>query len=287
MDFGEILRVIRRRWYVTAPGVVLTIAVALTSWLLVPTKYQSTSTLSLINSPRAVTAPGNGNPFLTFESSLTATADFLSRSLMSEDTARELKAMGVTEEYTAALADNAMGPFVTLTVTGTNKAHVLQSTIVLTEFATNKLQEMQEQSGAPENSMIKAATIIPPQPPESVLKKKIEIVAGATGLLLALTFVITFATENILRSRRRPVDRPDAPRARPEPVDDHTAEIALPRPRRRQPSPDSTIILPAQKVSIVKDDEDEPVREQPKIAAVYRSGSGGRRSAGVDVQTGG
>jgi len=44
------------------------------------------------------------------------------------------------------------------------------------------------------------------------------------------------------------------------------------------------MILPTQKVSIVKD-EDEPVREQPKIAAVYRSG--GRRSAGVDVQTGG
>jgi hypothetical protein len=205
---------------------------------------------------------------------------------MSEDTARELKALGVTEEYTAALADNAMGPFVTLTVTGTNKAHVLQSTIVLTDFATNKLREMQEQSGAPENSMIRAATIIPPQPPESVIKKKIEIVGGAAGLLLALTFIATFATENILRSRRRSPDRSDAPRAGLEPADDRTAEIALPRPRQRRPSPDSTIILPAQKVSIVKD-EDEPAREQPKISAVYRSGSGGRRSTGVDVPTGG
>jgi hypothetical protein len=240
----------------------------------------------LINSPRSVTAPGNGNPFLTFESSLTATADFLSRSLMSEDTARELKAMGVTEEYTAALADNAMGPFVTLTVTGTDKAHVLQSTIVLTEFATNKLRDMQEQSGAPENSMIKAATIIPPQPPESVLKKKIEIVAGATGLLLALTFVITFATENILRSRR-PAGGP-GPKSRGPGSSRPTTtrpEIALPRRGGGSPSSDSTMILPTQKVSIVKDDEDEPVREQPKISAVYRSG--GRRSAGVDVQTGG
>src|SRR6185295_8201839 len=67
-----------------------------------------------------------------------------------------------------------------------------------------------------------------------------------------------------------------APRAGAEPADDRTAEIALPRPRRRQPSSDSTMILPTQKVSIVKD-EDEPVREQPKIAAVYRSG--GRRAA--------
>ena len=67
---------------------------------------------------------------------------------------------------------------------------------------------------------------------------------------------------------------------------DHTAEIVLPRPRRT-PSADQTILLPAQKVSTEKADEDEPASDGPKIAAVYRSGQEGRRSAGVDVQTGG
>src|ERR1051325_9487107 len=107
MDFGEILRVVRKRWYITVPGTVLAVALTIVAYLVVPTQYESTATVSLINSPRPVTAPGAGNPFLTFESSLTATADFLARSLMSEDTARELKGMGVTEEYTAGLADNA------------------------------------------------------------------------------------------------------------------------------------------------------------------------------------
>src|SRR3954464_6142088 len=108
MDFGEILRLIRTRWYITAPGALLAILLIVSAYVLVPMKYQSLSTLALINSPRPLTAPGNGNPFLTFESSLTATADFLARSLSSEAAAKELKGMGVTEEYTAALADNAM-----------------------------------------------------------------------------------------------------------------------------------------------------------------------------------
>jgi hypothetical protein len=229
MDFGEIMRVIRKRWYVALPGAILTVALTLVAYLAVPMKYESLSTLALINSPRSVTAPGNGNPFLTFESSLTATADFLARSLTADETVDELKGMGVTEEYTAALADNAQGPFITLTVTGTDKVHVLESTKVLTEYAKRKLRTMQEQSGAPENSMIQAATIIPPQPPEPVLKKKVEVVAGAAGGAIAVSFLAVVLVESIARTRQRG-QRMAAldDRTRVQPQNEQTAEMFFP-----------------------------------------------------------
>jgi hypothetical protein len=236
MDFGEIMRVVRTRWYVTAPGALLAVLLTVLAYVLVPMKYESHSTIALINSPRPVTAPGNGNPFLTFESSLTATADFLGRSLTSEDSAKELKAMGVTEEYTAALADNAMGPFITLTVTGTDKAHVLASTTTLTDYAKKKLREIQEQSGAPENSIIQAATIIAPQPPEAVVKKKLEVVAAAGGGSLTLVFLAVLLVESVARTRERTERNIRAnsetqlvSRIRDTPQSDQTAELFFPR----------------------------------------------------------
>jgi hypothetical protein len=280
MDFGEILRVVRKRWYITVPGTLLAVVLTIVAYLVVPTQYQSMSTLSLINSVRPVTAPGNGNPFLTFESSLTATADFLARSLMSEDTARELKGMGVTEEYTAGLADNAMGPFVTLTVTGTVKGHVFRSTEVLTDYAKKKLRTMQEQSGAPETSMIHAATIIPPQPPEPVIKKKIEIVAGAAGGILVLTFVATFLMESFTRSRRRLVRLPDGTELKLNQEADLTAEIYIPRPRVNTPR---TPIVPVPPLvnGTRRGEAILPKVEEPKVSAVYRSSARSRRNADV------
>jgi hypothetical protein len=203
MDFGEILRIIRKRWYVMLPGLAVTAALTFAAYLVVPTKYQSNTSFSLINSPRPVTAQGYGNPFLTFESSLTATADFLARSLTATESVREVNALGVTEEYTAALSDNAMGPFITITVTGTDRAHVKRSTTVLAEYARAKLRQMQERSGAPESSMIQAVTIIEPQPPTSVIKTRVEVVAGTAGLMLALALVATFLTESVARARIR------------------------------------------------------------------------------------
>jgi capsular polysaccharide biosynthesis protein len=231
MDFGEILRIVRKRWYITLPGVILSIAVTITAFVVVPTSYESKVTLSLINSPRSVTAPGNGNPFLTFDSSLTATADFLARSLMTAEAVRELKGMGVTEEYTAALADNAQGPFITLTVTGTRPGHVQESAAVLADYATKKLRTLQEQSGAPENSMIRVAVIIPPQPADPVIKKKIEIVAGTAGLLFTMTFVITFVTESFLRSRQRSTRLPDGTRLNLGDAMEYSTGIHIARPR--------------------------------------------------------
>jgi len=286
MDFGEILRVVRKRWYITAPGTLLAVVLTIVAYLVVPTQYQSMSTLSLINSVRPVTAPGNGNPFLTFESSLTATADFLARSLMSEDTARELKGMGVTEEYTAGLADNAMGPFIALTVTGTDKGHVFRSTQTLTEYAKKKLRTMQEQSGAPESSMIHAATIIPPQPPQPVIKKKIEVVAAVAGGLLVLTFVITFLLESFTRSRRRLVRLPDGTELKLNQEADLTAEIYIPRPRvTARPAataPDAPTVPVAPLVNGSRRGEAVlPKVEEPKVSAVYRSSARSRRNADV------
>jgi capsular polysaccharide biosynthesis protein len=204
MDLGEILRVIRARWYVMAPISLVTIGLTIALAIVMPTTYQSQSTIALLNAkqPATATTVAQNNPFLIFDSSLTATADLLARSLTSDAAAKELKKLGVTEEYTAALADNAQGPFVTLTVTGTDKAHITAAGATLLSFAGRRLEEIQRDNGVPTANMISTATIIAPQPPEPQQKKKLQNVAGLLGGGIVLAFVATFLTESLARSRR-------------------------------------------------------------------------------------
>jgi len=172
VNLAQILRVVRARWYVVLPAALITIAASILTFVLTPVSYQSQSTICLLDTTIRTT-PGTTtgeNPFLSFSSSLIATADFLSRSLTSDATAQELTTQGVTEKYTATLATNAQGPFITLTLTGDDPAHVLQSTRTLTAYAGTKLREIQVLSGVPQSSMIKMAVIVPAQQPVPLLK---------------------------------------------------------------------------------------------------------------------
>jgi len=249
VNLAQILRVIRARWYVTLPAALLTLAATIGTFVVTPVTYQSQSTICLLDTstrlgPEATTQE---NPFLSFGSSLVATADFLARSLTSDASAQELAAKGVTEKYTAALATNAQGPFVTLTVTGGDSAHVLLSTRTLTDYADSKLLDIQRRSGVPQSNLIKMAVIVPPQDPQPQLKTKLELVILVAAVGSVLTFILTFMVENLAQARRRARairagrldDDPPSPPARPS---DETAVLMLPafddRPVRaaRQPN---------------------------------------------------
>ncbi|MFD0330507.1 hypothetical protein ACFQZC_25675 [Streptacidiphilus monticola] len=61
MDLAEIYRVLRRRWYVLVPGLVVAVGLAAAAWYVLPMKYQSNSTVELLNSQKATVA-FDGNP---------------------------------------------------------------------------------------------------------------------------------------------------------------------------------------------------------------------------------
>src|SRR3954453_14680934 len=83
MDLAEIVRVMRRRWYVLLPGLLLTAALVAGAYVAVPVTYQSQSTVMLLNSRKATVAY-DGNPFLSSQTTLTGMADSLARNLNSD-----------------------------------------------------------------------------------------------------------------------------------------------------------------------------------------------------------
>ncbi|MFC4018015.1 hypothetical protein ACFOW4_08645 [Micromonospora sp. GCM10011542] len=207
MDLGEILSVARARWYILLPMMVLAVGLGMAAFVLVPTSYQSTTTVSLLSSPAATDAatPGehNDNPFLNFNGSLVATADFLGRSLQSTDAQAELLRMGVTEDFEVGLAEGAQGPFLTFTVIGTDQAHLLASTATIARYAEAKLAKIQSENDVKERDMVRMTEIIPPQKPEPQLKDKLKLVIAAGGGTAAFALLLTFMVESLARSRQR------------------------------------------------------------------------------------
>ncbi|MFR0355629.1 chain length determinant protein [Streptomyces sediminimaris] len=199
MDLAEIFRVMRRRWYVLLPGLVLTAGLIAGVLTTVPVTYQSQSTVVLLNSQKATTAY-DGNPFLSTQTSLTGMADSLARNLNSDDSLRDLKARGARGTFDAKLADNAQGPLMWLTVTGTDKAAVLASDKILTSYAKDRLYQFQKEQKVASRAMIRMTTIVPPQNPVAQTKTRLEYTVMAGGLGLVLSLVAVFYVE----ARRRP-----------------------------------------------------------------------------------
>ncbi|MGW3649187.1 chain length determinant protein [Streptomyces sp. NPDC000878] len=213
MDLAEIFRVMRRRWYVLLPGLLLTGGLIAAVVVLVPVTYQSQSTVVLLNSEKATRAY-DGNPFLSTQTSLTGMADSLARNLNSDASVRELKSRGATGTFEAKLADNAQGPLMWLTVTGTDKAVVLASDRILTSYAKDRLEQFQEQQSVAPQAMIRLTTIVAPQPPVAQTKTRLQYMIMAGGLGLVLSLAAVFYVE--ARRRSHPPARPEEPA---EPVD--------------------------------------------------------------------
>ena len=237
MDLAEIFRVMRRRWYILLPGLLLTAGLTFAVTLVVPVTYQSQSTVILLNSQKATVAY-DGNPFLSTQTSLTGMADSLARNLNSDDSVRELKSRGATGTFEAKLADNAQGPLMWLTVTGTDQRAVLASDKILTAYANERLKQFQEDQSVAPKAMIRLTTIVAPQPPVAQTKTRLEYTIMTGGLGLVLTLVAVFYVE----ARRRSHPREDAaPVEAPEPTTESRAPS--PAPASEESATEQTIAL--------------------------------------------
>lgn len=230
MDLAEIWRVMRRRWYVLLPGLLITAALVAGVHLVVPVTYRSQSTVTLLNSQKATVAY-DGNPFLSTQASLTGMADGLARNLNSDASLADLKELGVTGTPEAKIADNALGPFVWLIVTGSDPDRVLESDRKLTAYAEKRLAEFQAKQNVAPDAMIRMATIVPPQEPVAETKTRLQYLVMAGGLGLVLSMVAAFYVEARKRSHKptpKPAPAPK-PEPGPEPLDEESTHGHRPR----------------------------------------------------------
>lgn len=228
MSLAEMARVLRRRWYVLLPLLILAGVLTAGVQKSIPKQYQSIGMVSLLASQQSIKGtsqlPGTNNPFLSYDSSLNDTADFLVRRVEAGPAAQQLAAAGVGA-YSVELAAS-QGPFIDLTTVGANPQSAKAAMTTLIAFTAQQLQALQQQQGVPAQNMITSAVIVPASAATAQNKKRIQDTLGAGAAGLALALLVTFALDSVGRAgrrrRRRPVaaGRPEAagPEADPRPA---------------------------------------------------------------------
>lgn len=214
MDFGKLLLIYRRRFILTTVLLTVTLAGASIALVHLPRTYQSESSVVLLAS-RSAARPTGRNPYLSFSSSLTLTADVVSQELMAPGIGLSLAAMGVPSTYTVALAPVNLvttGSVLLVTVTGHDQGTVERALPLVTSEISVVLSQLQAKV-SPRNR-IRAATIsFAPQAVLQVsqLARQIVILVAAS-LLLALGIPVIVDGRT---TRRRLRDAPLSPADKP------------------------------------------------------------------------
>jgi hypothetical protein len=218
MNLRQAIRIWRTRWILTSVLLILAMAGAAGAAAKLPRYYQSDSSVVLLASHAASVQDG-GNPFLSFSSSLTLTADAVSREVMAPAVAGQLAAQGFTSAYTVvlpALTTSTTGSVLQVTVTGTVPAGVQRTLQAVTAQIGTQLAQLQH--GIPAGSRVRAVTLsFTPEATLSISQTARPLVIVGL-LLLVICLVIPILVDSLV-TRRRLRDRPALPDSSPLPQD--------------------------------------------------------------------
>jgi hypothetical protein len=248
MDFWETMRVLRRRWYIAVPALLISAVLAFLTYASVPTRYESTGTM-------VFTSPSSGgrfsdntkpedvvrvNPLLAFDGSLTTTAQILTQVLGDPMTRIELSGAKSTSTYTANTGPVG-GPllFVTAEADSAEQAQTLVSKVL--ERASIELDARQRTLNAPEPTFITAQVLVKPTSAEAKIGGKVRFVGAAAVVLLLLTIAVTFGSDSVLGKMKR---REEEKEEEPAGSDDVENEDDLVDSQHRRETVDKAPLLP-------------------------------------------
>jgi hypothetical protein len=211
MDFWGAMRVLRRRWYIALPSVVLAIGLSLMVFLSISTRYQSSGTM-LLTTPAAggsfsqKTAPEDAvriNPLLAFDGSLSTTSQIIAQVLADPRTREVLGVKAGSPDSFTATGGGQNGPFLFVLGESDTPERAEQMVGVVLERARTELDERQRGLNAPESTFITSQVIVSPTKAEAQIGGKVRYGGAALVLLLLLTTATTFAADSVLENLKR------------------------------------------------------------------------------------
>jgi hypothetical protein len=199
MDIKETLRILLRRWYITGP--LLLLAVAGSAALAArPGPYQSVSQVVLLPSAQSSKLAG-GNPYLSFDDSVTLTADLLRRQLTAPPVVQSLGKNGYRSSYQVVDDPLTAGPVLDITVTGNSKSSVEHTLAGVTDQAGKQLLVMQGHVAPIDRITLKTVSYDPK--PSLVLSRKARTPLVALAIGLVLTVALPLTVDAAVADRRK------------------------------------------------------------------------------------
>jgi capsular polysaccharide biosynthesis protein len=217
MDFGTLIRILVRRWYVVLPTLLITFLVAYTQVSSVKPEYTATGSILILQPAVDPAAPApttaNQNPFAQLSAPLRTTAVVISGVLSDKAVHTQISQSGLSRDFTVTVDPDA--PVTTITATaGSPKVAVATVNGLMARFTT-ELQARQTASGVPPTQQLQTQTLSAPTGAEKDSSNRSRAMGAfaVLGVIAALCAALT--AENVAGRRRR---RPP-PTAAVEPID--------------------------------------------------------------------
>lgn len=210
------LRVWRRNWSVAIVGLLLTSGLVVAAVGLVPASYVATSQMVLL--PPAAQRNGGenvaANPYLNL-AGLHGMADIVARSMMDDETARNLRQAGVTK-YTVLYDTLSAGPVLRVTAEESGPAKASAALETLTKQVPLTTARLQRATAADPRFYVTTAVVARSGPPQRSGKSQLR----AVGLALVGGLVLTQLAVALIDAwrRRRALAPPSGPAGRAEPA---------------------------------------------------------------------
>jgi hypothetical protein len=232
---------LRKRWYIAVPALMLAIIFTLVTYASIPTRYGSTG-IMLLTSPSAggrVTEKTNPaevtqiNPLLAFDGSLVTSAQ-IAATVLNDPATKEQLGIGPNSTDTY-LANNGTtnSPFLFVIAQSDSAEGSQQLVGKALERARQDLDARQTELQAPQSTFIQLQVLVKPTTPEPQIGGKLRFAGAALVLSLILALTATFAGDSLINALRRRRDRgflPGAHAAAPK-------QPTPPDPSRPRPSP--------------------------------------------------
>ncbi|HZZ49012.1 MAG TPA: hypothetical protein VFE65_19195 [Pseudonocardia sp.] len=239
MTLSTILRAMLVRWYLTVPGLMLSLALAGLVFSLVPWQYQSTGVAVLVPT-RQNGAPSGAdgdrtNPLMSFENSLSTTSMIMVQQLSTPEAQDALvssptdtfKAKNAADSSTPSVGSSTVQPFIYITAKSfsASEAPALVERVLST--AGQQLAAQQKAMRVRPLSLIRLQPVVGPTEAKPVLI----IPFAATGAALLLGILLTCALAVALhRASLRAARRAETREARETKLDQYADSAHSPWP---------------------------------------------------------
>jgi hypothetical protein len=207
MTFGSTFRVLLARWYITIPGLLLSLALAGLTFLAVPPQYSSNAVAVLVQ-PKLHGKDPTTNPFLTFDSSLSTTALIIVQALDTPETAASIGLSPGGDSYTVKdvgtidVGDQVVQPFIYIKSQASTEQAAVDIVNNVLDLASQDLLDRQKDNKVLPQNLIKLNDVVGTSPPKPVLGIALAAAGGALLLVLLATTLLAFRADKAAAKRR-------------------------------------------------------------------------------------
>lgn len=207
MTFGSTFRVLLARWYITIPGLLLSLALAGLTFVAVPPQYSSNAVAVLVQ-PKLHGKDPTTNPFLTFDSSLSTTALIIVQALDTPETAASIGLSPGGDSYTVKdvgtidVGDQVVQPFIYIKSQASTEQAAVDIVNNVLDLASQDLLGRQKENKVLPQNLIKLNDVVGTSPAKPVLGIALAAAGGALLLVLLATTLLAFRADRAAAARR-------------------------------------------------------------------------------------